>query len=50
MPVSLLGQNDDILWFAGTSWGANPSGTFTLGFDGNAFGLAAVDVDAIEIL
>lgn len=50
VPVSLLGQNDDILWFAGTSWGANPSGTFTLGFDGNAYGLAAVDVDAIEIL
>ncbi len=50
VPVSLTGQNDDILEFVGTAWGTNPAGTFTIGFDGAPYGLDPHDTDALEIL
>lgn len=50
VPVGLSGQNDDILAFAGTVWGSNPSGTFSQVFDGAAFSLNPEDIDALHVL
>ena len=50
VPGGVSGQNDDILDFAGTTWGSNPAGTFSLGLDGNLYGLDPEDTDALEIL
>ncbi|MBM4014275.1 MAG: hypothetical protein FJ293_04840 [Planctomycetes bacterium] len=50
VPGPVSGQNDDIANFAGTSWGSNPSGSWSLGLDGGLFGLAPENLDAIDIL
>jgi subtilisin family serine protease len=50
VPGGVSGQNDDIAQFVGTSWGTNPSGTWSLSLDGNAYGLNPEDLDAIDIL
>lgn len=39
-----------MLNFAGTTWGSNPAGTFTLGLDGNLYSLNPEHTDALEIL
>ncbi len=50
VPPSQFGQNDDLLLFAGTQWGSDTNGTFTIPFDGALYGLDPSNVDAVELL
>jgi subtilisin family serine protease len=50
VPVNQLGQDDDLADFAGTQWGADTNGTFTIPFDGAAYQLDPKDIDAVVVI
>ncbi len=50
VPFNITGQNRDLITFTPTALGFNPAGSWAFTFDGDAYGLAAADIDGLEIL
>jgi hypothetical protein len=50
VPVKITGQNRDLVQFVPTQLGFDPAGTWSVVFDGDLYGLADDDIDAIDIL